>query len=327
MTSTASERFPADLLVGGRDRVPRLGYGAMQLAGPGVIGLPDDVAGAIAVLRGAVDQGVRFFDTANAYGPRTVNQLIGRALSPFADDVVIGNKVGAGRDPAGGWTLDQRPETVRSQVEDALLDLRTEASALTYLRLRGDSQAPAGGAPAGDVPLEESLGALVRLREEGKVRHIGLSGASPEMLERAQRVTPIAAVQNRFNLVDRSGIEILESCEQQGIAFVPFWPLAFGYLGEHETLAGPARRLGVSAPAVALAWLLRRSPVMVPIPGTRSLAHLRDNIGAAAVAAQLTGDEVAALTAVQDEASATLGQMPAPMMAALVRAGKRPPAD
>jgi pyridoxine 4-dehydrogenase len=327
MTSTASEKLIADHLIGGQDRVPRLGYGAMQLAGPGVIGLPDDVAAAIEVLRGAVDQGVRFFDTANAYGPRTVNQIIGRALSPFADDVVIGNKVGAWRDPAGGWTLDQRPETLRAQVEDALLDMRTDISPLTYLRLRGDSQAPGGAAPPADVPVEEALGALVELRDEGKIRHIGLSGASPEILERAQRVTPIATVQNRFNLVDRSGIEVLQSCERQGIAFVPFWPLAFGYLGEAGTLARPAQRLGVSTSAVALAWLLRRSPVMVPIPGTKSLAHLRDNIGAAEVATQLTDDEVAALTAVQDEESATLGTMPAPMVAALVRAGKRPSAD
>jgi pyridoxine 4-dehydrogenase len=203
MTSSTDGDFAPTHLLGGQDRVPRLGYGAMQLAGPGVIGLPEDAAGAIEVLRRAVDQGVRFFDTANAYGPRTVNQIIGRAPSPF-DDIVIGNKVGAWRDPAGGWLTDSRPETVRTQVEGALLDLRAEFSPLTYLRLRGDSQAP-GNAPAEEVPLEEALGALVELRDEGKIRHIGLSGASPEMLERAQHVTPIAAVQNRFNLIDRRG--------------------------------------------------------------------------------------------------------------------------
>ena len=142
MSNTTNEKFIADHLLGGQDRVPRLGYGAMQLAGPGVIGLPDDVTGAIEVLRGAVDQGVRFFDTANAYGPRTVNQIIGRALSPFADDVVIGNKVGAWRGPAGEWTTDSGRRRVRAQVEDALLDMRTESSTLTYLRLWGDSQAP-----------------------------------------------------------------------------------------------------------------------------------------------------------------------------------------
>jgi pyridoxine 4-dehydrogenase len=318
MTSSADAEFTATHLLGGQDRVPRLGYGAMQLAGPGVIGLPEDVQGAIEVLRQAVDQGVRFFDTANAYGPRTVNQLIGRALSPVAGDIVIGNKVGARRDSAGGWLTDSRPETVRTQVEDALLDLRASFSPLTYLRLPGDSQAP-GSAPPPEVPLEDALGALAELRDEGKIRHIGLSGAAPDMLERAQRVTPIAAVQNRFNLIDRSGVAVLAACERDGIAFVPYFPLATGFLGALEALTRPAQRLGVTTSAVALAWLLRRSPVMVPIPGTKSPAHLRDNIGATRVAAQLTGEEVRALTAVQDEESAALGAMPAQMTDALGR--------
>jgi pyridoxine 4-dehydrogenase len=324
MTSSADAEFgptpptPPTLLLSGRDRVPRLGYGAMQLAGPGVIGLPQDVAGAIEVLRRAVDLGVRFFDTANAYGPRTVNQIIGRALSPVADDIVIGNKVGARRDAAGGWLIDSRPETVRTQVEDALLDMRAESSPLTYLRLWGDSQAP-GSAPPAEVPLEDSLGALVELRDEGKIRHIGLSGASLGMLERAQQVTPIAAVQNRFNLIDRSGIEVLAACERRGIAFVPYFPLATGSLGDIEALTRPAQRLGVPTSTVALAWLLRRSPVMIPIPGTKSLEHLRDNIGATAVAPRLTGEEVRALTAVEDEESATLSRMPTQMVDALGR--------
>jgi aryl-alcohol dehydrogenase-like predicted oxidoreductase len=290
----------------------------MQLAGRGVIGLPEDVHGAISVLRRAVDQGVRFFDTANAYGPRTVNQLIGRALSPFADDIVIGNKVGARRGPAGEWLIDSRPETVRAQVEDALLDMRAEVSPLTYLRLPGDSQAP-GNSPAEETPLEESLGALVELRNEGKIRHIGLSGASPETLHRAQLITPIAAVQNRFNLIDRSGIEVLAACEDDGIAFVPYFPLATGALGEPVPLTRPAGRLDVPTSTVALAWLLRRSPVIVPIPGTKSLEHLSDNIHATEIADQLTDDEVQALTAVQDENSATLATMPAQMIDALGR--------
>jgi pyridoxine 4-dehydrogenase len=314
VTISANEKFT----LGGEYPVPRLGYGAMQLAGPGVIGLPEDVPGAIEVLRRAVEQGVRFFDTANAYGPRTVNQLIGRVLSPFADDVVIGNKVGARRGPAGEWLTDSRPETVRTQVEEALLDMRAEASPLTYLRLWGDSQAPRNP-PAGEAPLEESLGALVELRDEGKIRHIGLSGASPEMLERAQQVTPIAAVQNRFNLIDRSGIEVLAACERDGIAFVPYLPLATGALGELHPLTRPATRLGVPTSTVALAWLLRRSPVIVPIPGTKSLAHLSDNIHATEIADQLTDDEVQALTAAEDENSATLGTMPVQMIDALGR--------
>lgn len=318
MTSSTHEDLTTTHLLGGLDRVPRLGYGAMQLAGPGVIGLPEDVTGAIEILRQAQELGVRFVDTANAYGPRTVNQLIGRALSPFADDLVIGNKVGAWRGPAGEWLVDSRPETVRTQVEDALLDLRTESSALTYLRLWGDSQAP-GDEPAEEVPLEESLGALVELREEGKLRHIGLSGASPEMLERAQRITPIAAVQNRFNLIDRSGIEVLAACESAGIAFVPYFPLATGALGAPEALTRPARRLGVPTSTVALAWLLRRSPVIVPIPGTKSLEHLADNLRATEAATQLTDEEVRVLTAVEDETSATLNKMSTQMVDAVSR--------
>jgi pyridoxine 4-dehydrogenase len=318
MTSSTNEELAATHLLGGQDRVPRLGYGAMQLAGPGVIGLPEDVTGAIEILRQAVDKGVRFFDTANAYGPRTVNQLIGRALSPFADDVVIGNKVGAWRGPAGEWLTDSRPETVRTQVEDALLDMRTESSTLTYLRLWGDSQAP-GNAPAEEVPLEESLGALIELREEGKIRHIGLSGASPEMLERAQQMTTIAAVQNRFNLIDRSGVEVLAACERDGIAFVPYFPLATGALGEPEALMRPAQRLGVPTSTVALAWLLRRSPVIIPIPGTKSAEHLADNIRATEIAPHLTDEEIRVLTGVEDEDSATLNTMSTQMVDALTR--------
>ncbi|UYM05856.1 aldo/keto reductase [Solicola gregarius] len=318
MTMSANEGFTPTHLLGGTDRVARLGYGAMQLAGRGVIGLPDDVLGAIDVLRGAVEQGVQFFDTANAYGPRTVNQLIGRALSPFSVDLVIGNKVGARRGPAGEWLTDSRPEIVRTQVEDALLDLRAEASPLTYLRLWGDSQAP-GNSPEEEVPLEDALGALVELRDEGKVRHIGISGASPEMLERAQRLTPIAAVQNRFNLIDRSGVEVLAACERDGIAYVPYFPLATGMLGDPAALTRPARRLGVSTSAVALGWLLRRSPVIIPIPGTKSLEHLADNLRAIEVAAALTDEEVSDLTSVEDEESASLDTMSTRMIDSLTR--------
>ncbi len=307
-----------DLLLGGQDRVPRLGYGAMQLTGPRVLGLPEDPAGAVALLQRAVDEGVRFFDTANAYGPRTVNQLIGRALSPYAEGVVVGNKVGAGRDATGGWTVDGRPETIRAQVDDALLDLRADTGALAYLRLWGDSQAP-GTAPADAVPLEDSLGALVELRDAGKVRHIGLSGVSTAMLRAAQRITPIAAVQNRYNLLDRSGVEVLAACEADGIAFVPFFPLASGALPDLDALTGPAARLGVPGSTVALAWLLRRSPVIVPIPGTRSVAHLAANVGATRVAEELTEDEVAALTEVEDDAAGRLDRMPVAIAAEIAR--------
>lgn len=315
--TTKHNEFDATLSIGGMT-VPRVGYGAMQLTGPAVIGLPADPNNAIAVLQHAVEHGVRFFDTANAYGPRTVNQLIGRALAPFGDDVVIGNKVGAARGPRGEWVTDSRPDTIRAQVEDALLDLRAERSSLTYLRLWGDSEGRAGSIGE-DVPLEDSLGALVDLRSEGKIDRIGISGATSSLLAQAQQVTPIAAVQNRYNLIDRSGVEVLDACQRDGIAFVPYFPLATGGLGGLAALTRPARRLAVPESTVALAWLLRRSAVIVPIPGTKSVAHLDDNLQAADIAAELTDAEVRALTNAEDETTATLTQMPARMLDALRR--------
>jgi len=282
----------------------RVGYGAMQLAGPNVWGLPDDPESARRILRLAVELGVTFFDTANAYGPRTVNQLIGAALRPFPPDVIIGNKVGAGRGPDRSWIITDHPDTVRRQVFESLTDLGAEVSELTYLRLGGDTP----GVPPTGVPLEDSLGVLVELREQGLIRRIGLSGASPEMLARAQRMTPIAAVQNRFNLLDRSGVQVLADCEAQGILFVPYFPLAAGRLAGYAELDGPAERLGVTPAQVALAWLLRRSPAMVVIPGTANPGHLRSNAGAGEVARELTEAEVAGLTGLVDESTAALDQ-------------------
>ena len=279
----------------------RVGYGAMQLAGPNVWGPPADPEAARRVLRLAVELGVTFFDTANAYGPRTVNQLIGEALRPLPEGLIVGNKVGAGRGPDRSWIITDRPETVRAQVLEALTDMGTEVSELTYLRLGGDLPGPAG-----DVPLEDSLGALVELRDQGLIRRIGLSGASPEMLARAQRITPIAAVQNRFNLLDRSGVRVLADCEAQGIWFVPYYPLAAGQLAGHDALTTPARRLDVTPAQIALAWLLRRSPAVVVIPGTGNPDHLRSNVAAGDIAGELTDDEVTRLTALVDESSAVL---------------------
>jgi pyridoxine 4-dehydrogenase len=284
--------------------VNRVGYGAMQLAGPNVWGLPDDPEAARRVLRLAVELGVTFFDTANAYGPRTVNQLISQALRPFPAEVIVGNKVGAGRGPDRSWIITDHPDTVRRQVYEALADLGTEVSELTYLRLDGDH-----AAARSQVPLEDSLGVLVELRDQGLIRRIGLSGASPEMLARAQRMTPIAAVQNRFNLLDRSGVHVLADCEAQGIMFVPYFPLAAGRLAGYEELTGPAERLGATAAQVALAWLLRRSPAMVVIPGTANPDHLRANVGAAEVAASLTDAEVARLTGLVDESAAVFDRV------------------
>ena len=282
----------------------RVGYGAMQLAGPGVWGPPGDPESARRVLRLAVELGVTFFDTANAYGPRTVNQFIGEALRPYRDGVIVGNKVGAGRGPERSWVLTGHPDEVRRQVHEALADLGTDVSELTYLRLAGD-----GAAARSSVPMEESLGVLVELRAQGLIRRIGLSGASPEMLARAQSMTPIAAVQNRFNLLDRSGVQVLADCEAQGIMFVPYFPLAAGRLTSHDELTRPAERLGVTPAQVALAWLLRRSPAIVVIPGTSNPDHLRANVAAAEIAESLTEDEVARLTGLVDESVAVLGQV------------------
>jgi pyridoxine 4-dehydrogenase len=282
----------------------RIGYGAMQLAGPGVWGPPGDVEAAKGVLRLAVELGVTFFDTANAYGPRTVNQLIGEALAPIPDGVVVGNKVGAGRGPGRSWIVSDHPDTVRLQVHESLVDLHIEVSELTYLRLPGDTPGTTS-----QVPLEDSLGVLVELRDQGLIRRIGLSGATPEALARARAMTPIAAVQNRFNLLDRSGVQVLAECEAAGITFVPYFPLASGRLTDHEVLTGPARRLGATPAQVALAWLLRRSPVVVAIPGTTNPDHLRANLASREVAEELTDHEVASLTALVDEASATFDHL------------------
>jgi aryl-alcohol dehydrogenase-like predicted oxidoreductase len=275
----------------------------MQLGGPNVWGPPDDPESAKRVLRMAVELGVRFFDTANAYGPRTVNRLIGEALRPFPEGVIVGNKVGAGRGPDGSWIITNHPDTVRRQVHEALADLGTGVSELTYLRLPGDT--PGAGS---DVPLEDALGVLVELRDQGLIRRIGLSGASREMLARARKMTPIAAVQNRFNLLDRSGVQVLADCEAQGIWFVPYFPLASGRLTSYDELTGPVERLRATPAQVALAWLLRRSPAIVVIPGTSDRDHLRANVAAAQVAENLTDAEVAHLTNLFDESKAVLDQ-------------------
>ncbi|MEU4474296.1 aldo/keto reductase [Micromonospora sp. NPDC023888] len=204
---------------------------------------------------------------------------------------------------AGSWIITDHPDTIRQQVHEALEDLGAETSELTYLRLAGDY-----AASRSEVPLEDSLAVLVELRDQGLIRRIGLSGAWPEMLARAQKMTPIAAVQNRFNLLDRSGVQILADCEAQGIMFVPYYPLASGRLIGYGELTSPAERLGATPAQVALAWLLRRSPAIVVIPGTSNPGHLRANIAATEVAKNLTDAEVARLTGLVDESKAVLDQ-------------------
>lgn len=270
--------------LGGDLPVHRLGYGVMQLPGPGVWGPPRDRDTAVAVLRRVVDLGVNLIDTADAYGPAVANHLIREALHPYPEDLVIATKVGLTRQGPGRWTPVGRPAYLRQQVEMNLFDLGLERIDLLQLH-RVDP----------DVPLEDQVGELAALRSEGKIRHVGLSEVPVEQIEAARRIVPIVSVQNRYNLADRAAGDVLDHCAQEGIAFIPWFPLATGELaGEGSPVAKLASDKGVSASQLALAWLLHRSPVILPIPGTSSVEHLEDNVAAAAV--ELTDDEMAELT-------------------------------
>ncbi|MCU1440689.1 MAG: ydbC3 [Rhodoglobus sp.] len=272
-------------LIGGDLPVNRLGYGVMQLPGPGVWGPPRDHDGAIRVLQRTVELGITLIDTADAYGPFIADHLIREALHPYPDDVVIATKVGFTRQGPGQWHVVGRPEYLRQQVELNLRHLGLERIDLLQLH-RIDHL----------VPLEDQLGELREMQREGKIRHIGLSEVSVADLEAARRLVDIASVQNRYNLVDRDSEDVLEYAEKHGIAFIPWFPLATGKLARTGgTLGATAARHGSSASQLALAWLLRRSPVMLPIPGTSSVEHLEDNTAAALI--RLGDEEFAQLSA------------------------------
>jgi pyridoxine 4-dehydrogenase len=270
--------------LGGDLPVVRLGYGTMQLTGSGVWGDPKDPDEAVRVLRRAVELGVTFFDTADSYGPVVAEQLLKKALHPYADDLVIATKAGLTRPGPGDWRPVGRPEYLRQQVELSLRNLGLERIDLHQLH-RIDPQ----------VPLADQVGTLKELQDEGKIRHIGLSEVSVEELQEAQRTAEIVSVQNLFNLSDRSAEPLLDHAEAQGIAFIPWFPLATGELSKPGgPLDALAREHDATPSQLALAWLLRRSPVMLPIPGTSSVDHLEDNLAAASL--ELTDDEFAALT-------------------------------
>jgi pyridoxine 4-dehydrogenase len=264
--------------------VNRMGLGAMRLTGPGVIGEPADPENSLAVLRRAVEFGVNFIDTAASYGPQINERQVAEALHPYPEGLVIATKGGLVHERQGEWLRDGRPETLRSSCEGSLQRLRVERIDLYQLHSVDPS-----------VPIEESVGALADLQREGKIRHIGLSNVDARQLAQARQVATIVSVQNRYNLVDRYSEGVLEACEQEGLAFLPWFPLGFGDLTRGGgRLADLAASRGASQAQIALAWLLRRSPVMLPIPGTASLEHVEENVAAAGL--ELTDAEFAELS-------------------------------
>jgi pyridoxine 4-dehydrogenase len=272
--------------IGGDLEVRRLGFGAMRITGPGIWGPPDDPEDAKRVLRRVVELGVNLIDTADSYGPEVSENLIADALHPYPEGLVIATKGGLRRSGPGQWPRDGRPERLREACEGSLRRLRLERIDLYQLH-----------SPDPQVPLEDSLGALRELQEEGKIRHIGVSNVSGEELERARAVVDVVTVQNRYNLIDRHSESVLETCERDGIGFIPWFPLATGDLARPRGPLDELARRHDAAPAqLALAWLLARSPVMLPIPGTASVEHLEDDVAAAEI--RLEPDEVERLAAV-----------------------------
>ena len=260
-----------------------MGFGAMRLTGPGIWGDPPDPGAARALLHRALELGVNLIDTADSYGPEVSERLIAEALHPYPDGVVVATKGGLVRPGPGRWVADCRPERLREACEHSLRRLRVERIELYQLHTVDR-----------DVPLEESVGALAELRSEGKICHVGLSNVDVDQLARARRIVPVASVQNRYSLADRRWEPVLDACQREGLGFLPWFPLATG------SLARPGGRLdrvaeahGATPAQVSLAWLLQRSPVMLPIPGTASVEHLEENVAAASL--RLADEEYAAL--------------------------------
>jgi pyridoxine 4-dehydrogenase len=273
----------------GSRRVRRIGFGAMRLPGPGVWGPPADRDAALAVLRRAVALGVDHIDTAQYYGPDVANELIRAALHPYPEGLLIATKVGARRGGDRSWQPAATPEELRAAVHDNLRSLGVDRLGLVNFRLGGEGT---GMADSG-VPLAESLGALIELREQGLVEAIGVSAVSLAELQEARALTEVAEVQNQFSLADRSGADVLDACGELGIAFVPFFPLGAGGLLERPALRAVADRHGATPAQVALAWLLASGPHVLAIPGTSSVAHLEENLAAAGLA--LDDEDLAAL--------------------------------
>ncbi|MBV7483054.1 aldo/keto reductase family oxidoreductase [Bordetella sp. BOR01] len=271
----------------GERKVSRIGYGAMQLAGPGVFGPPKDRAAAVAVLRAAVEGGVTHIDTSDFYGPHITNQVIREALGPYRPDLTIVTKVGAVRDDKGSWLPAYSPQALTQAVHDNLRNLGLDVLDVVNLRIMFDIHGPAEGS------IEAPLAVLARLRQQGLIRHIGLSNVTATQVAEGRGVCPIVCVQNQYNLVHRDDDALIDALARDGIAYVPFFPLGGFSPLQSSGLSQVAQGLGATPIQVALAWLLKRSPNILLIPGTSSLAHLQENLAAGALA--LPADAMAAL--------------------------------
>jgi aryl-alcohol dehydrogenase-like predicted oxidoreductase len=273
MPSELPAAAAGSMTLGGDLVVRRMGFGAMRITGQGIWGDPPDRAAAIAVLRRAVELGVNLIDTADSYGPEVSEKLIAEALHPYPKGLVIATKGGLTRSGPGQWNRNGRPAHLRKACEGSLRRLRAERIDIYQLHAVD---------PA--VPMEDSLGELIRLKDEGKIRHVALSNVSVDQLQRARKLVPVVSVQNRYNLADRASEDVLEVCERDGLGFLPWRPVGAGDLTKPGgALDRVARAHAVTPAQVVLAWLLLKSPVMLPIPGTSSVAHLEENVAAAAL--------------------------------------------
>ena len=269
--SQAPAKKSGEFLIGNDLRVTRLGFGAMRITGDGVWGEPADRAEAVRVLRRAVELGVNFIDTADSYGPGVSEEIIAEALHPYPAGLVIATKGGYVRPGPNQWVEDGRPEHLRAACEDSLRRLRVDQIDLYQLH-RIDPK----------VPVEDQLGTLSHLRAHGKIKHIGLSEVSVRQIQHARTIVPIVSVQNRYSITDRGSEDVLEYCEQEKLAFIPWFPLAAGRVSGSKSPIGRIAARWKAAPSqLALAWLLARSPVILPIPGTSKLEHLEENVAAA----------------------------------------------
>ncbi len=275
--------------LGGELTVHRLGFGAMRITGDGIWGPPKDPAAALAVLRRAVELGVNFIDTADSYGPNVSEELLAKALAPYPKDLVIATKGGWNRPGPNQWTHDASPEHLRKAVEGSLKRLRLDRIDVYQLH-----------APDPVIPFDVSIETLAELREQGKIRLIGLSNVTREHIERAQKITPIVSVQNRYGFADREWDYVVDYCERTGIAFIPWFPLGAGTVAG-KVLERIAKAYNKTPKQVALAWLLKRSPVMLPIPGTSSIEHLEENVEAASL--RLKDEDYLQLTGIAETAS------------------------